>query len=203
VREIPAVRGDWNYHAVRADYLLGDGDLPGIRAEVAVLQELEPRAAAEHAVSLAWLGDLEGAAALAAGLPAGSVLAATCAALAAWHQGRHGEALDRLRAACARTPVLTWRVAPLHLLGELCAEEGLHEEAVAALVRVQGCYVWRQMWRSWGWPRGQVLLARSGLALGERALAAAALDRLEAAWASAEPGAPLLAEARTLRAALG
>jgi hypothetical protein len=48
-----------------------------------------------------------------------------------------------------------------------------------------------------------VLLARSHLALGERAPAVAALDRLEAAWAGAEPGAPLLAEAGALRRALG
>ncbi len=202
-RELPALRGDWNYHAVRADYLLGDGDLQGIRAEVEELQGLEPRAAAEHAVSLAWLGDLDGAATLAARLPAGSVLAATCEALAAWHLGRRGEALDGLRAACARTPVFIWRVAPLHLLGELCAREGLHEEAAAALGRVQACYLWRQMWRSWAWPRGQLLLARSLLALDERAGAAAALDRLCSAWASAEPGAPLLDEARALRAEVG
>ena len=65
-REVPAVRGDWNYHAVRADYLMGDDDLPGVRAAVAVLADLEPRAAAEHACSLAWLGDLPGAAALVA-----------------------------------------------------------------------------------------------------------------------------------------
>jgi hypothetical protein len=94
-------------------------------------------------------------------------------------------------------------VAPLHLLGELCAAEGLHEEAVAALSRVERCYVWRQMWRSWAWPRGQLLQARSLLALGERGRAAEALSRLLAAWAGAEPGAPLLEEVRALAAGLG
>jgi tetratricopeptide (TPR) repeat protein len=202
-RELPAVRGDWNWHAVRADYLLGDGDLDGVRAGVAVLRELEPRAASEHAVSLAWLGAHDEAAALAAGLPPGSVVAATCGALAAWDAGRRGQALDALRAACRRAPVLTWRVAPLHLLGELCLREGLHEEAAAALTRVQGCYVWRQMWRSWAWPRGQLLLAQAHHALGERERAAAALERLLSAWAGAEPGAPLLDEALALRARLG
>ncbi len=145
---------------------------------------------------------MEEAAALAAGLPEGSVIRATCAALAAWHAGRCGEALDGLRAACRRTPVLTWRVAPLHLLGEACAAEGLHEEAASALARVERCYVWRQMWRSWAWPRGQLLQARALLALGERERAAAALGRLLEAWAGAEPDAPLLAEARALQAAL-
>jgi hypothetical protein len=201
-REVPAVRGDSNFHAIRADYLLGDGDLAGVRAAVEELTELEPRTAAEHAVSLAWLGDLGGAATLAAGLPAGSMLAVTCAAVVDWQEGRCDAALDGLRAACARTPVLAWRVAPLYLLGELCHRAGRHEEAAEALARFQGFYVWRQMWRSWAWPRAQLLLARSHLELGEPERALGSLYRLQRAWEGAEPGAALLEEARALRAEL-
>jgi hypothetical protein len=199
-REVPAVRGDSNYHAIRADYLVGDGDLAGVRTEVSALQSLAPEVAAQQSVNLAWLGDLEGAAALARRLPAGSLLAETQAALAAWHRGDRKAALEGLRRVCARSPVLTWRVAPLYLLGELLVRGGHAAEGVLALRRFEELYVWRQMWRSWAWPRAQVLLGEALLGLGDHAGAAAALDRFLAAWRGAEPDAPLLAEARALRA---
>ena len=55
-REIPEVRDDALYVAARADFLLGDGDPAPVLAEVARLEALDPRAAAEHAAGLAWLG---------------------------------------------------------------------------------------------------------------------------------------------------
>jgi hypothetical protein len=202
-RELPEVRGDSNYHAVRADYLVGDGDLAGVRGELEALEVLDPRVAAEQAINLAWLGDAEGAAALARRLPAGSLLGATTAALVTWQRGDREAALSGLREACARSPVLTMRVAPLYLLGELLVRCGRDAEGVEALRRFEGLYVWRQMWRTWAWPRAQLLLGRALHRLGDDAAARGALDRLLVAWCEAEPEVPLLAEARELRAALG
>ena len=202
-REVPAVRGDWNYHAVRADYLAGDGDVAGVLAAVEALRALEPRVAAEQAVNLAWLGALEAAAPLAATLPAGSLLGATHAALAAWHRGDRAAALAGLEAASARQPVLLMRVSPLYLLGELLVAEGRDAEAVAALRRFEGLYAWRQMWRSWAWPRSRLLLARALHRLGDGAGARQALAALFTAWRKAEPDAPLLLEAQALQRALG
>jgi hypothetical protein len=201
-REVPAVLRDWNYHAVRADYLMGDGDVEGVRAAVERVRSADPRAAAEHAVSLAWLGDLEGAARLAGRLRPGSVLAGTHAALEAWHRGDRDGALAGLRAVCARTPVVAWRLAPLYALGELAHRAGRLEEAVEVLARFERLYAWRQMWRSWAWPRSQLLLADAHARLGAPGEARAPLGRLLAAWTDAEPGSPLLEEARALSARL-
>ncbi len=201
-REVPAVLRDWHYHAVRADYLLGDGDLAGVEAAIERVGAADPRAAAEHAVSLAWLGALEPAARLGAGLPPGSVLADTTAALLAWHRGDREGALAGLRATCARTPVVAWRLAPLYALGELAHRAGRLEEAVDALTRFERLYTWRQMWRSWAWPRSQLLLADALFRLGDAAAARLPLRRLQAAWSSAESGTPLLEQARALAARL-
>jgi tetratricopeptide (TPR) repeat protein len=201
-REVPAVLRDWNYHAIRADYLLGDADLEGVQAAIERVAAADPRAAAEHAVSLAWLGALEPAGRLAAGLPRGSVLADSTAALVAWHRGDREGALAGLRATCARTPVVAWRLAPLYVLGELAHRAGRFEEATDALTRFERLYAWRQMWRSWAWPRSQLLLADAHARLGDPAAARARLRRLLAAWSGAEPGSPLLEEARALAARL-
>jgi tetratricopeptide (TPR) repeat protein len=189
-RVLPAVRADSNYHAVRADYLVGDGDLAGVRAEVEALEALDPRFAAEQAVNLAFLGDLDGAAKLARTLPRGSMTARTAAALAAWHRGQHHEAVAALARVCDRTPALTWRMAPLFLLGELLVRGGRDAEGVEALRRFEGLYLWRQMWRSWAWPSAQVRVGEALLRLGDGPGAAAALDRLLDAWRDAEPDAP-------------
>ena len=201
-REVPAVLRDWNYHAIRADYLAGDGDVAGVQAAVDRVRAADPRAAAEHAVTLAWLGALEPAARLAEALPAGSVLADTAAALQAWHRGEPEVALAGLRATCARTPMVAWRLAPLYALGELAHRAGRLEEAVDALSRFERLYTWRQMWRSWAWPRSQLLLADAQHRLGDHQAAKIPLRRLLTAWSGAEPGAPLFAEALALAARL-
>jgi tetratricopeptide (TPR) repeat protein len=202
-REIPAARAESNYHALRADYLAGDGDLAGVRAEIECLESLDPHVAAEQAINLAWLGDVDGAVALASRLPAGSMLAETTAALAEWHRGRRDEAVAELRRVCARAPALLWRVAPLYLLGELLVHLRRDAEGVEALRRFERLYVWRQMWRSWAWPRSQVRMGEALLRLGDRDASRGVLDALLLAWRDAEADAPLLAEARALRAQTG
>ena len=67
-REQPEVARDAVYHTVRADLLLGPGDAAAVWQEVDAARKLDPRLAAEHAVSLAWLGDVEHARLLAGSL---------------------------------------------------------------------------------------------------------------------------------------
>ncbi len=82
---------------------MGDGDLTAFRAELELLRRIEPRAAAEHAAGLAWLGDLESAAPLAALLRPRSALARAYEALVilARCRMRQGDR-DGARAALAR-----------------------------------------------------------------------------------------------------
>ena len=202
-REVPAVRGEWNYHALRADYLVGDGDLAGVRAEVEALEALDPQVAAEQAVNLAWLGDVERATALASRLPATSMVAEMTAALVDWHRNRREAALAALCRVCARAPALAWRMAPLYALGDLLVRLGRDAEGVEALRRFEQLYVWRQIWRSWAWPHAQVRMGEALLRLGDPSGACHVLDRLLGAWREAEPDAPLLAEAQALRARAG
>jgi hypothetical protein len=202
-RAVPEVARDANYHGVRADHLVGDGDPAPVRAEAEALLDIDPRAAAEHAPALAWLGDPVAAARLARHLPRGSVLARTHEALAAWSAGERDRALGLLRSACADTPISVWRLAPLHLLADLAARAGRDAEAVAALERCERLYVPRMMWRSWTHPRGLVLLARLRWRTGDAAGARSALHRFFREWAAADPSEPLLAEARALEAEIG
>jgi hypothetical protein len=130
------------------------------------------------------------------------VLADTTAALLAWHRGEREAALAGLRSTCARTPLLAWRIAPLYALGELAHRAGRLEEAIEALTGFERLYAWRQMWRSWAWPRSQLLLADAHLRLGDGEAARAPLRRLLAAWSGAEPGSALLDQARALQARL-
>jgi len=202
-RAIPAVRAESNYHAFRADYLVGDGDPGGVHEEIRSLEALDPQVAAEQAVNLAWLGDVEGAAALASRSPPGSILAQTAEALIAWHRGHREDAVGALGRVCARAPALLWRVAPLYLLGDLLVQLGRDAEGLEALRRFEELYLWRQMWRSWAWPQSQVRKGEALLRLGDREEARRVLDAFLVAWRDAEPETPLLAEARALRERAG
>ncbi|HEY6004056.1 MAG TPA: protein kinase family protein, partial [Anaeromyxobacter sp.] len=202
-RAVPEVARDANYHGVRADYLLGDGDPAPVRAESEALLDIDPRAAAELAPALAWLGDREGAERLAPHLPRGSILARAHEALAAWNAGARERALGLLRSACAESPMSVWRLAPLYLLADLAARAGLDAEAIDAIERCERLYVPRMMWRSWTHPRGLVLLARLRSRMGDAAGAREALLRFFAEWSEADAADPLLAEARALGDEIG
>jgi tetratricopeptide (TPR) repeat protein len=197
-REVPDVTGDALYHSARADYLLGDGDPGPVLAEIAALEEIDPRAASEHAPAVAWLGAGARAEALARGLRPGSAPARVHEAIAAWRDGAVDRALHLLRAVVADAPVSAWRVAPVWLLAEIAHGAGRHEEALQALERHERLYVPRMMWRSWTHPRALLMRARSHEALGERERGRAAAARLLREWAGAEADAPLLAEARAI-----
>jgi len=200
-RALPEVLGDALYLAARADYLLGDGSAGPVLEEVARLEAVDPRAAAEHAAGVAWLGAGARAAELARGLRPGSPLARTYEAIAVFRGGAMDRALAILRAVVAEAPVSVWRTPPLWFLADLAFEAGRHAEAHAALEAHERLYLPRVMWRSWAHPRALLLLARSREALGDAEGARAAALRLLEAWRSAEEG-PLLSEARALAARL-
>ncbi|MEY2668952.1 MAG: hypothetical protein RJA59_1590, partial [Pseudomonadota bacterium] len=199
-REDPEVQRDAVYHTVRADLLLGQGDAAAVWQEVDAARTLDPRLAAEHAVSLAWLGDVDHARLLASDLPRDGALARTTDALIRFRQGERETALGELQRISAATPVFAWRVAPLFLYGALLAEAGQEEAAVETLRRAQALYLPLAMWRSWAYPMSLLIVARSSERLGRREEARQAVDQLLAAWNTAEPDAPLLAEVHAIRA---
>jgi serine/threonine protein kinase len=198
-REVPEVARDAVYRAIRADLLLGQGEAAAVWREVEAARRIDPQLAAEHAVSLAWLGDVEHARLLAADLPADGPLAATTAALVRFRSGDLEGGLADLRRISAATPVFSWRIAPLFLYGELLAEAGRDAEAVDVLQRAQALYLPLAMWRSWAYPRSLLLVARSNEGMGRRSEVRQAIERLLAAWTQAEAGAPDVAAAHELQ----
>jgi tetratricopeptide (TPR) repeat protein len=201
-REEPAVASDAVYHAIRADLLLGQGDAGAVWREVDAARKVDPRLAAEHAVSLAWLGDIAHARLLSENLGPDEPIARTADALIRFRQGDRQGALVELRRITEITPAFTWRVAPLFLYGALLAEDGQDAAAVEALGRAERLYLPLAMWRAWAYPRGLYLLARSNVRLGRKAEALANLDRLLGYWSEAEASQPLLSEAVALRASV-
>jgi serine/threonine protein kinase len=197
-RELPEAREDALYLSTRIDYLVGDGALAPILAEVDALERLDPRAAATHAPALAWLGARERSAELARRLRPGSVLARAHAAIAAFRAGAVERALADLAALAAEAPICAWRPSPLWYWGDLAAEAGRPDEAARALERLERQYVPRFLWRTWAHPRALLLLAEARADRGDGAGARAALDRLLREWAGAEREAPLLVAARAL-----
>jgi eukaryotic-like serine/threonine-protein kinase len=200
--EMPELRSDALYHTIRADYLLGLGDRAAVWAEVEQALAIDPRLAAEHAVSLASLGDLEHAELLARQLPPGSQIQATVEALASLGRGEREAGLERLRQISSRAPIFTWRVSPLFILGERLVAAGKDAEAIDVLRRAQALYVPMAMWRSWAYPRSLLLLARAYQRTGRVDEARESLDRMLSDWKDAEPDVPLLSEARALRSQL-
>jgi tetratricopeptide (TPR) repeat protein len=199
-RELPEVRADAVYVAVRIDHLLGDGDPAPVLAELETLDALDPRAAAEHAPGLAWIGAGARAAELARRLRPGSVLARAHEAIAAFRAGAVDRALISLGDLAAEVPVCAWRPSPLWYLADLASEAGRHAEAARAVEHLERQYLPRLLWRAWAHPRALLLLARAREALGDRDGARAAVARLLEEWRAAEPGAPLVAAARALSA---
>jgi tRNA A-37 threonylcarbamoyl transferase component Bud32/tetratricopeptide (TPR) repeat protein len=198
VREVPGAGRDTHCRSVRLDYLLGNADVAAFQAELELLRSLDARAAAEHAVALAWLGDLDRSIPLARLLRPGSALERTHQALILWHRGELDRALALLAEISAATPVFVWRLAPVWLLGDLAARSGRDDVAVAAMERFEALYAPRMMWRSWAHARALVTLARCRLRRGETEPARAALSRVSAERAQGDEDDPVLAEARAL-----
>jgi tetratricopeptide (TPR) repeat protein len=201
-REQPDVARDAVYHTVRADLLLGQGDAAAVWQEVEAARGIDRTLAAEHAVSLAWLGDTEHAEELAADLPPDGPLARTADALIRFRRGDREGALAELQRISEASPVFTWRIAPLFLYGMLLEEAGQDAAAIETLRRAQALYLPLAMWRSWAYPSSLLLIAKASDRLGRRDDTRRSVDRLLSDWAGAEPDAPLLAEARGIQSRL-
>ena len=93
---------------------------------------------------------------------------------------------------------------PSFVLAEVAAESGEDAEVLAAVRRYQA--LWSPgapgLRNAWAAPRAMVLLARSQARLGQRGEARRSLDRFFAQWSAADPGHPLLREARAVEAQL-
>ncbi|HEU4386083.1 MAG TPA: protein kinase [Anaeromyxobacteraceae bacterium] len=205
VRELGPEAADALFHSYRAHYLAGDGRPGPVWEEVRRLMAIDPMGAAAHAVSLAYLGDLEHASELAVHLRPGSPRQKTYQAVVLWQRGQRDEALRNLRELAASFPFEAephFALAPAYLHGDLAARSGADAEAVEALRRFQSLFIPAAMWRSWAYPRSLYLSAASLERLGRRAEALAHVEKLLDDWRGADPRLPLLEEARALRGRL-
>ncbi len=170
-----------------------EGKLEGAR------RALRAGGGAEAATAVAWLGDLEGAAVLARELPSGSTPSSIYRAVDVWKRGRPREAVPILRDALSRNE----EGAAIRYLGEILCEGEDPVEGAALLARWLarypsavnlGMFIFR--------PR--VLLQRAACLerQGLRPEARETVERFLSDWAGADPGLPLLAEARAMQARL-
>jgi hypothetical protein len=188
-----------------AAFLTGDGDASRVWPLARRAAELSPLLGSALAVHLAYLGDLPHAEELARFIAPGSPRRRLLAAVVRWRSGDRAAAraelgvLHRESPGTSNPPVLP----PAFLYGELLAEEGDDAGAVEALRRFQSLF--HPMPDHWAWtfPRSRYLVARSLERLGRREEARAEIEALLALWKDADPGHPLLAEARALGARLG
>jgi tetratricopeptide (TPR) repeat protein len=146
------------------------------------------------AAVLALLGDREGALRDPEALEIGRYRTFVEAALA-WREGDVSRALEPLRAA-AREGIGTEDAPLWWLLAEAELATGHPAEAIAAADRLhtQGS----GMWRTWAWPRALYVKAVALERLNRRDEAAKTVAGLLADWKRADPGLPLLADARAL-----
>jgi tetratricopeptide (TPR) repeat protein len=186
----------------RAVMLAGQGRAAEAWREAQDCLQADPAIAGPLATDLLFLDDRAHAAALAAGLAPGTLDARVHAAVLAWREGRGHEALATLKALSAAEPVPSWwGMPPSWALARVAAALGDDAAVVAAVDRLLS--TWHPMSSRGGGmvPSALLLRARSEARLGHRERARAALEHLLAQRAGADPGDPLLAEARALLAA--
>lgn len=184
---------------------MGDRRGDALRADVAPLRDRSPRLYAFHAATLAYAGDIEGAAEIARHLAPGSCLAEVHRAVAQWRTGEAAAAADRLGEILASAAGPSWWVAWFR--AEALFDAGRYAEAAEALRHFQASFPIGEgssplIHRGWAYPKSLFLLARSHEELGQRESARAEVEKLLALWKNADPDLPLLAKARALRARL-
>ena len=196
--------GAGNYPAYdcrsRVGLLVGLDAPDELRREVLALQALDPALAGKAAAAVAWAGDLEMAALLAKGLPAGSAEAALHRAVADWRAGRLDAALPELRRLASSHVSGTSLDVLFH--GEAALEAGRAEEAAKALRRFRGLLL-PARWEAWARPWSELRLAEAELALGNTAKAREVADRLAVTWKEADPDYGPARRLRALRERLG
>ncbi|WP_232287475.1 serine/threonine-protein kinase [Anaeromyxobacter dehalogenans] len=162
---------------------------------------VNPAYAADLAVPLALLGDVQHARELGRALPPGSVAAEELAALELWRAGDATGALARLAASEARDAWPVEGLPPAYLAAEVSAAFGDHREALAAAQRFLRLPP-RGTWRAFAYPRTLYITALAQRNLGDRAAARTTVDRLLGMLAHADADVPLARDARALRASL-
>ena len=188
------------FHNMRADLLVGIGDLDGVRSEIQTLLELGSSTASCFPMTLAWLGDLERAERLDSLWPMIDGRLA-CRRLyrviRAWREGDHDGALRLMDS-------FSWAGSDFYR-GEILLDAGRPREAVAAFLSYRrDPAIFDGLWfATFGYPRSLYLEALAHERLGEPEEARRLLARLFHLWERADPGLPTLAEARALQARLG
>jgi len=182
-------------------------DGPAIARIAEEVRPHSPELAASLAPVMAYAGAIEPALALAPRMAGQPGTWRLLDALVTWRQRGAAAALPELRWAAAGEGLEVTEVfppeAPAWLAAECAIEAGPPGPALADLRRFQRAYRPLGPWRAWAYPRSLLLEARLLDRLGRRDEARHALSRLEALWAHADPGLPLLAEAKALRRQLG
>jgi tetratricopeptide (TPR) repeat protein len=153
----------------------------------------------QRAWLFAWLGDAEQAGLRAQGLAPGSLSERMYAAVKALQAGAHAEAIGILENVARRTS----GVEPQFLLGLALARAGRHAEAFQSFDVVTGLHpvyapVALYVFQPWAEVLAAEELAHLGRASEARARIAAWLDR----WSEADPGLPLVEQARRLERGL-
>ena len=190
------------FHSTIAELVLGSGDLDAAWRESLRVLELDRALLSNLAVHFAYQGDMKRAAELREYLPASSPRVEIYDALVLWRAGDPAGAVDTLRRVAASSPLSAEPSTPppLFLLGEALSDAGRHAEAIDALRRFQRLPL---LVPTWFVPRSQFLLARSLERSGDLEGARAAIGPLLRLWSQADPGQPLLADARALGARVG
>jgi tetratricopeptide (TPR) repeat protein len=187
---------------LRAQLAAGTGDLARLRDAAVEAVRLVPEASGKPLVLLAMAGEPELALSLAVSLERSSTTVRELEAVAAWRRGQRADALASVAQLEQKAPWADDAIVPAYLLAALQADGGEPSEVVAAVGRFQR--VWPgDVWRGWAWTRALVLSAQASARLGRLDEARSGLERALAVLRRADPGLPLLAEARALRDRLG
>jgi tetratricopeptide (TPR) repeat protein len=188
------------FENMRGEILTGNGDLPGVRRQVQTLLALGSPTTSCFPLTLAWLGDLEGADRLDALWPmidGRTPCRRLYRVLRAWRTGDHATALRLLDG-------FSWGASDFYR-GEILLDAGRPREAAEAFVayRREPASFDGEWFATFGIPRSLYLEALAHQRLGERDEARRLLARLFHLWERADPGLPTLADARALQGTLG
>jgi serine/threonine protein kinase len=186
----------------RAHRLVANRDVEGVERVIAETRAWSREAAASLAPLLAYVGGLDAAESLLRDVVLEPGTPELTRALVAWRRSGPASALPVLRRFARADPTSVPSIAPearAWLAAECAMEAEGGEAALADLRLFQRFYYPLGLWRAWSYPRSLVMEARLLADLGRHDEAADALDRLDALWARADPGLPLLREARLVR----
>jgi hypothetical protein len=167
-------------------------------AQRAIQSGASPKIGGRYALLLAYAGDAEHARQLEHHIAPGTPYAEAYDAIRALRRGDRDGALAIVRASPAPP------IPMVYIAGETALEAGNPALAVKWLerLRVMTMGDGGGLWRAWAYPRSLYLSAVAHEQLGQPERALTRVDELLRTWRHADPGTPLLADARALRARL-